>query len=69
MCTRYGYKYVYRKIKDGSIIKVSYDPAKGRISFCVDDRNQGVAFDLLAKGMTLYPIVELGNPGAHVEML
>ncbi|KAG2379654.1 hypothetical protein C9374_006771 [Naegleria lovaniensis] len=68
-CLRYGHKYIYQSIHDGSVIKVIYEPKRGRISFLVNDINRGMAFDRVGSNLTLYPIIELGTPDAQVECL
>ena len=59
-----------RSVKSGTIIRMIYNSGKRTLSFVVDDKNHGVAFDSVAAREDLnYRLAIYLNRGASVELL
>lgn len=56
-------------IKEGSIIKATFDRQNGTISYCVNNQEKGIAFVKIPKDIILYPCVELYDQAASVEII
>jgi len=56
-------------LKEGDIIEVIIDRAKGNLSFNVNDIDYGIACSSIPKEDVLYPIVIIYEPGINVEIV
>ena len=64
------YSQDFDRVKSGTIIKMIYNVGKGSVSFIVDGKNHGIAFDNVDKREDLnYRLAIYMNTGASVELL
>ncbi len=59
---------INKKISNGDVVEVKYNPANYQISFSVNDVSFGVAFSKVPKAY-LFPAVILEEPGTSVILL